>query len=73
MKPLAWLGFYREKWHLMTSKLSDPVRQWIDKETALSDLAGEGWSISGPNSEILNTRTKSGERFSEYELNRIVY
>jgi len=31
----------------MTIVPRDPIRQWTDKEAALSDLAGEGWTISG--------------------------
>jgi hypothetical protein len=42
MHQLAWLDFHRGKWHLMTSNPRDPIRQWADEETALSDLASEG-------------------------------
>jgi hypothetical protein len=48
MKQLEWLDIYRGKWRLITGIPQDPVRQWTDMLTALSDLAGEGWSISGP-------------------------
>ena len=48
MKQLASLDFYRGKWPLATSNPPDPVRQWADRETALSDLAGESRVIAGP-------------------------
>jgi hypothetical protein len=48
MHQLAWLDFYGDKWHLATCIRGNLVRQWIDRETALADLAGEGWIIIGP-------------------------
>jgi hypothetical protein len=42
MRQLTWLDFYRGKWHLVASNPEEHNRQWKGKETALSDLAGEG-------------------------------
>jgi hypothetical protein len=32
----------------MTSNSRDPIRHWADKDAALCELAGEGWTITGP-------------------------
>ena len=47
----AWLGFYRGCWILLTDDEKVPAksaRRWMDRETALSELTGEGWKISEP-------------------------
>ncbi len=47
----AWLEFHRGAWILLTDDDSEPAgaaRRWVDRECALSALASEGWTISGP-------------------------
>jgi hypothetical protein len=73
MKQLAWLEFYRGKWHLMTSNPGDPIRQWTDRKTALSDLAGEGWDISGRYPKRPGVGVKSWGIFQGYALRRLVH
>ena len=51
MNQLAWLDFYCGQWRLATSVRGNPVRKWVDREIALSDLAGEGWIAVEPLSE----------------------
>ena len=73
MKQLAWLDFYRGKWHLMTSSPLDPVRQWIDKDTALLELTDEGWTIRGPYPKTPDAGVKSWGMFQGYSLKRLVH
>jgi hypothetical protein len=73
MRQLAWLDFYRGKWRLMTSDSRDRVRQWADEETALSDLAGECWTISGPYPKRLIAGQQSKQRLYGYALRRTVH
>jgi hypothetical protein len=48
MNRYAWLEFNGRTWHLLTSNPENAPRSWDDKGSALSDLAEEGWRISGP-------------------------
>ena len=73
MKQLAWLDFYRGRWHLATSNIRDPIRRWTDKETALSELANEGWTISGPHPRQLSVKRLQGKGFYGFALTRMVH
>ncbi len=68
----AWLDFYRGKWHLLTGSHTDPVRIWVDKEAALSTLAGEGWEISGPHQNELSGKLGLGDKNQGYVLMRTI-
>ncbi len=48
MNRYAWLEFNEGTWHLLTDNPGNPSRRWADKTAALSELAKEGWNISGP-------------------------
>ncbi len=43
----AWLELNRGMWHLFTDKPKEPVRKWINRETAPDELRNEGWTIDG--------------------------
>jgi hypothetical protein len=63
-------------WLLLTDDKNEPVeaaRRWIDREAALSDLAGEGWDISGPYPRPPNTGERSWGIFQGYALNRAIH
>jgi hypothetical protein len=51
----------------------DPIRQWTERETALSQLAGEGWTIIGPFPKIGKSAFDSRRSFYGYALTRIVH
>ena len=72
-RQLGWLVFYRGKWHLITGKPPDHIRQWIDEEAALSDLADEGWDISGSYPKRLLARKHLREMFYGYGLRRTIH
>jgi len=49
MRQNAWLDFAFGVWHLVEEgNDSGPVRWWTDKESATSELEGEGWVQLGP-------------------------
>ena len=48
MNELAWLDFYHGQWHLATSDTGSPLRKWMDRKAALSDLTSEGWTTVDP-------------------------
>jgi hypothetical protein len=48
MRQHAWLDYAYGVWHLVTERENDPVRFWWDLETALIELAEEGWALVGP-------------------------
>ncbi len=48
MNRYAWLDFEGGAWHLLTDSPESLPRRWADRNLALSQLAEEGWSISGP-------------------------
>ena len=73
MRQLAWLDYYRGKWHLATSNPGDPIRKWGDKDTALSDLAGEGWMISGSFPIRIGRKERMEPAFCGYELRRTIH
>ena len=59
----AWLEFHEGNWHLLTDVTHDHSQashKWSDENTALDELAAEGWKIAGeyPNrvSDMLGIR-----------------
>ena len=73
MKQLAWLDFHRGEWRFITGNPWDPIRQWADEETALSDLAGEGWDISGLYRKRLPAERRTRQMFYGYGLTRTIH
>lgn len=73
MRQLAWLDFYRGKWHLMTSNPGDSIRHWTDEKTAVSDLAREGWNISGPYPKRRKLALDSRRMFFGFALTRAIH
>jgi hypothetical protein len=41
MRLLAWVDYYGRRCHLMRSSCKNPIRQWNDRDAALSELADE--------------------------------
>jgi hypothetical protein len=73
MRQLAWLDFHRGKWHLATSNAKGPIRQWIDEETALSELTLEGWTITGPFPKKRKLALDSRRMFYGFALTRAIH
>jgi hypothetical protein len=73
MRQVAWLDFYRGKWRLVTGNPEEPNRKWEDKVAALSDLANEGWIISGPYPKRQKSNRDSRLRFLGFALKRMVH
>ncbi len=72
----AWLEFHRGTWILLTddeSERTEAVRRWIDRETALSELAGEGWTISGPFPSRESRAGDSTSGFYGFALTRTIH
>jgi hypothetical protein len=47
----AWLEFDGGLWHLVEDLCASPgksTRRWSDRESALAELMGEGWSVVRP-------------------------
>jgi hypothetical protein len=73
MRQLAWLDFCRGKWQLITGNPKDPVRQWADRNAALSDLSGEGWNVRGPYPKKPDVNVKSWGSFQGYAVTRTLH
>ena len=63
----AWLELDRGMWRLFTDKPEEPVRKWVNRETALAELREEGWTIDGPHPK------RPRKRFYGYGLRRMVH
>jgi hypothetical protein len=49
MRQNGWLDFAYGVWHLVLEEDDDhPVRYWNERDSALAELAGEGWLLLGP-------------------------
>jgi hypothetical protein len=72
----AWLEFHRGVWLLLTddeSERSGAMRTWLDRETALAELAGEGWTISGPFPKGERREADSASKFYGFALTRTIH
>jgi hypothetical protein len=72
----AWLEFHRGLWLLLTDDEKVPAkaaRGWMDKETALAELTGEGWTISGPYPKRQRTYADSKQGFYGFPLTRTIH
>lgn len=72
----AWLEFHRGVWLLLTDdkkKPAESARTWMDKEAALSQLAAEGWTISGPYPRSGKLAWSSKTRFYGFALTRVIH
>lgn len=49
MRQYAWLDSAFELWYLVTeADNNNPVRFWQNRESAITELEGEGWILVGP-------------------------
>ena len=51
MHRYAWLEHEGGMWHFLTNLFADPrksTRRWLDKQRALEELTGEGWTVVYP-------------------------
>ncbi len=49
MRQLARLEYDGREWVLLMDLKDDvPKRRWTARETALAELADEGWTVAGP-------------------------
>jgi hypothetical protein len=72
----AWLEFHRGVWLSLTDDKNEPVAaawRWTDEETALSELTGEGWNISGPFPKRRDVAFDSSRRFYGFALTRVIH
>ncbi len=72
----AWLEFHRGIWILLTDDENEPIekaRTWEDRESALSELTGEGWRISGPFPNRERTEADLKRGFYGFALTRMVH
>jgi hypothetical protein len=44
----GWLDYAYGVWHLVLEDDDHPVWYWSDKDSALAELAGEGWLLNVP-------------------------
>jgi hypothetical protein len=47
MRQNGWLDYTYGVWHLVLEEDNYPVRYWSDRDSALDELAGEGWVLLG--------------------------
>ncbi len=73
MHQIAWLDFHGGCWHLVTGNAGDPGREWVSRDTALSDLAAEGWVTNGPHGKEPTIKHKADRHFYGYALIRMVH
>jgi hypothetical protein len=73
MRQYAWLDFHGGCWHLVTGNVHDGDRKWANRDSALSDLAGEGWLIDGPHGKRPTMNHDAGRHFFGYGLRRTVH
>jgi hypothetical protein len=70
----AWLEFDTGYWLLLTDGRNQgggAVRTWADKSAALSELACEGWTVSGA-CRRWRSQVDSNRRFRGYALARTI-
>jgi hypothetical protein len=48
MRKYAWLNFAYGVWHLVAENDNNAVRFWKNRESAITELQGEGWILLGP-------------------------
>jgi len=70
MNRYAWLEFNGGTWRLLTGNPENPSRSWADRRLALSELAEEGWKISGPFPKRLGLDSTSNESLPGFILSR---
>ncbi len=73
MNRYAWLEFDGGTWHLLTDNRENPSRRWADKGLALSELAEEGWKISGPFPKRFGLDPTANEGLYGFILSRAVH
>ena len=69
----AWEGNRRGIWILLTDIEDEGARTWIDRDTALSELAGEGWTITRPYPKRKRKEGDSGRGFQGFALTRTIH
>jgi hypothetical protein len=63
MHRYAWLEHENGTWHFLTSLFADTAestRRWSDRQRALDELKGEGWTIIRPYLERSSKEKPSG-------------
>jgi hypothetical protein len=73
MRQYAWLDFHGGCWHLVTSNIRDHDRKWANRDSALSDLAAEGWTIDGPHGKQPKIKHDADRHFYGYALKRTIH
>jgi putative ribosome biogenesis GTPase RsgA len=51
----------------------DPERKWTSRNSALSDLASEGWIIDGPHGKQPTIGHNADQHFYGYGLRRTIH
>jgi len=76
MRQYAWLELHKGLWYLLTDVRAGPLeasRKWMEKERALTELAAEGWEISGPYPEDLGVAQKVERGFMGTRWSAVVH
>jgi hypothetical protein len=68
----AKLVFHEGLWHFQIANAWDTIRTWVDRSTALAELAEEGWEIIGPYPKHLGAVLKTHLGFAGYSLRRMI-
>ena len=48
MRQNGWLDFPYGRWYLVLEADDYSIRYWTDRDSALAELASEGWLLLGP-------------------------
>jgi hypothetical protein len=73
MRQYARLDFHGGRWHLVTGNAHDHDRMWTSRDSALSDLAAEGWIIDGLHGKQPSIKHHANRHFYGYELKRTIH
>ncbi len=71
----AWLEFRRGFWLMLTDQKNEPneaARIWTNEKAALSELAADGWTISGPHPRRMSADVDPSLRFRGFCLTRMI-
>ena len=73
MRQYSRLDFHGGCWHLVTGNANDRDRKWANRQSALTDLAWEGWLIDGPHGKQPTMRHEAKRHFYGYGLTRTIH
>ena len=73
MHQYARLDFHGGCWHLVMANAHDCGRKWLSRDSAISDLLWEGWTIDVPHGKRATNNHEGGRHSYGYALKRTIH